>query len=215
VNTLAKTALKILLRADDWLTLGINKLAIPYGRGVHVKHRLMKYHDFFVDRIHANERVLEIGCGYGAVAYSIASRAGATVTGIDRNAANIAKAKALFQRPNLTFFEGDALKDLPDGRWDVIVLSNVLEHLDRRVEFLRDVQRRVRPQRWLIRVPMFNRDWRVPLRKELGLPYFSDREHFTEYTQESFEEELKQAGLRAVHLQINWGEIWAEAHSNA
>jgi 2-polyprenyl-3-methyl-5-hydroxy-6-metoxy-1,4-benzoquinol methylase len=149
------------------------------------------------------------------VAYSIASRAGATVTGIDRNAANIAKAKALFQRPNLTFFEGDALKDLPDGRWDVIVLSNVLEHLDRRVEFLRDVQRRVRPQRWLIRVPMFNRDWRVPLRKELGLPYFSDREHFTEYTQESFEEELKQAGLRAVHLQINWGEIWAEAHSNA
>jgi len=211
MKALPRILLRVLLRADDLLTRCINRLALLYDDGVHVKHRLMRYHDFFVDRIGQGERVLDVGCGYGAVAYSVASRAGAVVTGIDLNAGNVAKAKHRFQHPNLTFVEGDALKDLPDGRWDVILLSNVLEHLDRRVEFLAAVQQRLNPGRWLIRVPMINRDWRVPLRQELGLFHFSDRTHFTEYTQESFEKELLAAGLSITHAQYNWGEIWAEA----
>jgi len=73
----------------------------------------------------------------------------------------------------------------------------------------------VKPGRWLIRVPMFNRHWFVPLRKELGMSYFSDQTHYTEYTQQSFEEELEAAGLAITYQQINWGEIWAEATSNA
>jgi 2-polyprenyl-3-methyl-5-hydroxy-6-metoxy-1,4-benzoquinol methylase len=128
---------------------------------VHVKHRLMRYHDFFVDRIGPGERVLDIGCGYGAVAYSVASKAGAIVTGIDLNAENIAKAKHRFPHPNLTFVKGDALKDLPQGMFDVVLLSNILEHLEHRVAFLTAVQGRVKPRRWLIRAPMINRDWRV------------------------------------------------------
>jgi 2-polyprenyl-3-methyl-5-hydroxy-6-metoxy-1,4-benzoquinol methylase len=211
MKALTRTLMRVLLRADDFLTRCINRLALLYDDGVHVKHRLMRYHDFFVDRIGQGERVLDIGCGYGAVAYSVASRAGAIVTGIDLNAGNIAKARARFQHANLTFVEGDALKDLPAGRWDAILLSNVLEHLDRRVEFLAAVQQRLNPSRWLLRVPMINRDWRVPLRQELGLFHFSDPTHFTEYTPESFEKELLEAGLTITHAQYNWGEIWAEA----
>ena len=60
-------------------------------------------------------------------------------------------------------------------------------------------------------MPMINRHWLVPLHKELGMPY-GDPTHYTEYTQQSFEEELHAAGLVITHLQINWGEIWAEAH---
>jgi hypothetical protein len=60
-------------------------------------------------------------------------------------------------------------------------------------------------------VPLSTRDWRVPLRKELGLFHFSDPTHYTEYTQESFEDEIRQAGLQVTDLRINWGEIWAEA----
>jgi len=206
-----KTLMRVLLRVDDFLTRCINRLALLYDDGVHVKHRLMRYHDFFVDRIRSGERVLDVGCGYGAVAYSVASRAGAVVTGIDLNAENIAKACALFRHPNLTFVTGDAFTDLPDGTFDVVLLSNILEHLEHRVEFLTAVQSRVKPRSWLIRVPMINRDWRVPLRQELGLFPFSDRTHFTEYTQESFEKELLEAGLTIVHAQYNWGEIWAEA----
>jgi hypothetical protein len=57
---------------------------------------------------------------------------------------------------------------------------------------------------------MIDREWRVPLRRELGLFHFSDPTHHVEYTRESFEAEVREAGLRVVHLQVNWGEIWAE-----
>ncbi len=208
-------AMRALLEIDDDLTLIINQVAMRYDDGVHVKHRLMKYHDFFVEYIHRNERVLDIGCGYGAVAYSIASRAGAIVNGIDFNAENIAEARRRFQHANLTFIEGDALKDLPRESFDAVVLSNLLEHIEYRVEFLTEVRRGLTPKHLLLRVPMFNRDWRVPLRKELGMHYFSDGTHCTEYTRESFEEEMRVAGLSITHMQINWGEIWAEVRPNA
>ena len=210
MKAVARSAMRVLLRADDFLTKCINRLAIEYDGGVHVKHRLMKYHDFFVERISPGERVLDVGCGYGAVAYSVASRAGAVVVGIDLRAENIVKARQLFQHPNLSFLQGDVLHDLPRESFDVIMLSNILEHIDRRVEFLVTAHERLSPKRCLIRVPMFNRDWRVPLREELAMSYFSDPTHYTEYTQESFEKEIRTAGLTITHLQINWGEIWAE-----
>jgi 2-polyprenyl-3-methyl-5-hydroxy-6-metoxy-1,4-benzoquinol methylase len=210
MKAVARSAMRVLLRADDFLTKCINRLAIEYDGGVHVKHRLMKYHDFFVERISPGERVLDVGCGYGAVAYSVASRAGAVVVGIDLRAENIVKARQLFQHPNLSFLQGDVLQGLPKESFDVIMLSNILEHIEQRVEFLTIVHERLSPQRCLIRVPMFNRDWRVPLREELAMSYFSDPTHYTEYTQESFEKEIRAAGLTITHLQINWGEIWAE-----
>ena len=207
---LARILLRLLLQIDDVLTKGINRLSLIYEGGIHVKHRLMKYHDFFIDRICSTDRVLDIGCGYGAVAYSVATKAGARVTGIDLNAKNIAKASARFRHPNLVFVHGDARTALPGGEWDVVVLSNILEHLEYRPEFLKDLQRRLQPERILIRVPMINRDWRVSLRKELGLFYFSDPTHYTEYTEESFKEEMKLSGLAIVECKINWGEIWSE-----
>ena len=210
MKAVARSAMRVLLKADDFLTKCINRLAIEYDGGVHVKHRLMKYHDFFVERISPGERVLDVGCGYGAVAYSVASRGGAVVVGIDLRAENIVKARQLFQHPNLSFLQGDVLQGLPKESFDVIMLSNILEHIEQRVEFLTIVHERLSPQRCLIRVPMFNRDWRVPLREELAMSYFSDPTHYTEYTQESFEKEIRAAGLTITHLQINWGEIWAE-----
>ena len=210
MKAVARSAMRVLLKADDFLTKCINRLAIEYDGGVHVKHRLMKYHDFFVERISPGERVLDVGCGYGAVAYSVASRAGAVVVGIDLRAENIVKARQLFQHPNLSFLQGDVLQGLPKESFDVIMLSNILEHIEQRMEFLTIVHERLSPQRCLIRVPMFNRDWRVPLREELAMSYFSDPTHYTEYTQESFEKEIRAAGLTITHLQINWGEIWAE-----
>lgn len=210
-----RPAMRALLEVDDDLTVRINQVAMRYDNGLHVKHRLMKYHDFFVERIHPNEHVLDIGCGYGAVAYSIVSRSGAMVTGIDKNADNIQFARKRFQHPHLTFVEGDALRDLPQESFDVIVLSNLLEHIEHRIDFLMEIQKRLSPKRWLIRVPMLNRDWRVPLREELGMWHFSDPTHCTEYMRESFETEIRAAGLLVTHLQINWGEIWAEASPDA
>jgi SAM-dependent methyltransferase len=211
-------ALRELLQLDTDLAGLIDETAMRHGGGVHPKHHLTGYHDFFVERVRPGERVLDIGCGYGAVAHAVATRAGACVTGIDLDAANIAEARRRFVHAGLSFVHGDATRELPGGpggRFDVIMASNVIEHLERRVEFYRAVQARACASRWLVRVPMIDREWRVPLRRELGLRYFSDPTHFTEYTRASFETEVKAAALDIVHLQVNWGEIWAELSPRA
>lgn len=210
-----KTALNELLALEAVVSGQIDLAAMRYADGVHVKHRLMAYHDFFVSRIRPGERVLDVGCGYGAVASSIAERAAADVVGIDMDPANIAKARRMFTHPRLRFEAGEAPRDLSDEPFDVIVLSNVLEHVEHRVEFLQALVRRARPKRILIRVPMADRHWHVPLRRELGLFHFSDPTHVTEYTRQSFEEEMRAAHAAVTHLQVNWGEIWAEVVPSA
>jgi 2-polyprenyl-3-methyl-5-hydroxy-6-metoxy-1,4-benzoquinol methylase len=208
-----RVALRDLLEVESELARRQNEAASRYDHGVHVKHRLTRYHDFFAERICATERVLDIGCGIGAVAATVAKRTGAEVLGIDLSGSSIRDARARYTHPRLRFVHGDALRDLEPQPFDVVVLSNVLEHIDRRVAFLRAVRERFSPRRWLIRVPTIDRDWRVPLRQELGLLAFNDPTHYVEYTRPSFECELSEAGLSIVHLQVNWGEIWAEARA--
>ena len=206
-----KMAMRSLLDIEDSLTNQIDRVAVKYDNGIHVKHRLTKYHDFFTERIKSGDRVLDIGCGNGSLAYDIAVRSGGIVTGIDLNTELIQFARERFLYPNLTFIEENAWTYKSEEGFDVIVLSNVLEHIENRIEFLQGLSENFNPKRILIRVPAIDRHWLVPLRKELGLFYFSDITHYTEYTQQSFEKEVKMADLQIEHLQINWGEIWAEA----
>ncbi|HEB77109.1 MAG TPA: class I SAM-dependent methyltransferase [Methylothermaceae bacterium] len=204
-------ALRFLFRLDARLYSLQGGQAIAYDGGIHTKHRHMRYHDFFVDRVRLGERVLDIGCGIGAVAYDVAEKADAHVVGIDLNPDNIAQARQRHAHPRVEYRVGDALQALPDGPFHVVILSNVLEHLPERPAFLRRVQEAAHPARFLIRVPLFERDWRVPLKKELGVEWRLDSTHEIEYTLESFAEEMTVAGLRITHQEVRWGEIWAEA----
>ena len=203
-------ALRRLFGLSDDIALLINERAMAHGGGEHPKHRLTRYHDFFVERIPAGARVLDIGCGYGAVARSIARRVDrVTVTGVDMDPARIAEAEAADNPGNLRFVLGDALRDLPAGEWDIVVLSNVLEHIDERVEFLRRIVTGLSPRFVLIRVPLFERDWQIAMRRELGVNYFSDPTHFIEHRLAEFAAETKSAGLRVTEQRTAWGEIWA------
>lgn len=204
-------ALRQLLEVDADVRRALDLGAVEYDGGVHVKHRLTRYHDFFVDRVRAGERVLDVGCHKGELAYDLAERAGATVVGIDRSSWALAQARARFSHPRLSFVEADALTYAPDEPFDVVVLSNVLEHLAPRVDFLEALRTRVRARRLLVRVPVLEREWTVPLRQELGLPHFSDPEHEVEYDPDLLRSELGEAGWEATELQLVWGEIWAEA----
>jgi ubiquinone/menaquinone biosynthesis C-methylase UbiE len=186
------------------------ELAVAHGAGVHTKHRHTRYHEFFINRIRAGERVLDVGCGIGAVAYDIAEYAKAEVVGIDLGEADIATARLRYAHPQVRYVVGNVLRDLPDGRFDVVILSNILEHLPGRPEFLRRVQAVAEPARLLIRVPLFERDWRVPLKRELGVEWRLDPTHETEYTLESFAQEMAEVGLIISHQEVRWGEIWAE-----
>lgn len=205
------SGIRELISLHDVLLWNLDQTAIRYEKGIHPKHRLMNYHRFFVERLKMGDRVLDVGCGYGTVAFSMA-QAGALVIGIDMDEKNIRQARKLYQHENLKFLIGDVRKDLPEGNFNVIVMSNVLEHIENRIEVLKMLRDKFKPKLWLIRVPMINRDWLVPLKKELGISYFSDPTHYTEYTLESFKDEIVNAGLEVHHAEVKWGEIWAEVH---
>ena len=204
-------ALRLLFDIESRLYRLEGQAAIRYGNGVHTKHKHLKYHDFFTQRIEPGSRVLDVGCGIGALAYDIATQvADASVYGIDINARNIETARSRYAAQNIEFVCGNALCDLPEQMFDVIALSNVLEHIEQRVEFLQGLQERYHPKKFLIRVPLFERDWRVPLQAELGIDYRLDPTHHIEYRQHEFIAEMEQTGLEICHYQVNWGEIWAE-----
>jgi 2-polyprenyl-3-methyl-5-hydroxy-6-metoxy-1,4-benzoquinol methylase len=206
--------LRRLLRVDDLLQTRIDGLAIDLDGGVHAKHRLTRYHDFFVQRIRPGECVLDVGCGKGELAYDLAE-AGAIVTGLDWSRPSLEFARAHFRAENIEFVEGDILTWDPPHAYDVIVLSNVLEHIAPRVDLLRRLCSAATPDRFLIRLPRSDRDWLVPLRQELGLPYFSDPTHETEYTVDQLHAELAEAGLAVEELVQSWGELWAVGRSTA
>lgn len=203
-------ALRFLFRLDNEMYWMLGRLSAQYNGGVHTKHRHMKYHDFFKARINEGDRVIDVGCGNGTVANSIADTPGVSVVGIDLNSVNVAFANEKYARDGLTFIHGDALKELPSGPFDVAILSNVLEHLVGRSKFLAALVKNTDVRKVLIRVPLFERDWRVPLKKELGVEWRLDLTHETEYVFEELVAEVHEAGLTLVHVEVRWGEIWAE-----
>lgn len=205
-----RRSLEHVFRLEEELDHAANQLAIRHDQGVHTKHRHTRYHDFFVDRIRPGERVADIGCGIGALARDIALRCQTTVVAIDNDPGRLDYCRQHSRHEHVTYLLQDALDWTPQQPFDVAVLSNVLEHIDKRVEFLRRAQSIIKPKRWLIRVPRYDRDWRVPLKRELGLPYFGDETHYTEYTPEGFEAEMEQAGMTITHFESRWAEIWAE-----
>ena len=86
---------------------------------------------------------------------------------------NIKIAKRKYWAPNIEYLVGDATKDLPNQKFDVIILSNVLEHIENRIEFLNKIKNLA--PKILIRVPMIKEKlgWlpNYPLRKGMERTY--------------------------------------------
>ncbi|NVO19958.1 MAG: methyltransferase domain-containing protein [Bacteroidetes bacterium] len=90
---------------------------------------------FIIDNLPVRDKkqlnILEIGCGEGNICYQMA-RYGHKVTGIDISDATIKSATQKFgDTPGLTFRVEDAeqLKMAANDKYDVIVCSEILEHL--------------------------------------------------------------------------------------
>jgi SAM-dependent methyltransferase len=96
----------------------------------------------------AGARVLEVGCGTGAVARQVAALPQvASVAGLDPSPAFIRKARTLGSaHANLTFREGDA-HELPfaDDSLDVVIFYTTLSHLSDPARALLEAFRVMRP----------------------------------------------------------------------
>lgn len=205
-----RRGVKWLLRLHDrlyYFTLGVIK--ISEGNS-HPRHRLTDAREFFARHVGPGDRVLDVGAAYGHNAVAIAERA-ASVTGIEIRPEAVERAKRERSRSNISYRIG-SLDDLPNGeQFDVIVLGNVLEHISDRQHFLSACRRRAR--RLLVRVPAVDRDWLVPYRRELGLPWKLHPDHQVEYTAETLTRELEQAGFIVRSCVNRYGAVHAAAEA--
>jgi len=204
-----KKLLRDFLIVSNFIYSKIGSLAVDYGNGIHPKHRLTKYHDFFVNNIDENNTVLDLGSGRGDVSFDVACKTKESVIGMDISIFNCRHAMATYKLSNLSFINGNIYTDIPLKHFDVVILSNVLEHLDNRVDILSNIKTKTTPQKILLRVPYFERDWVVAMKKEMGVDYFLDKTHKIEYTEEEFCEEMKRANIEITKMLFKWGEIWA------
>lgn len=97
-------------------------------------------------------RVLEIGCGTGAITRALAAWPGvAEAVGIDPSPVFIAKAKELARKvPNTSFQQGDG-RSLPleDESFDVAVVHTTLCHVPQPERLVAETHRVLRPRGWL------------------------------------------------------------------
>src|SRR4051812_37706405 len=103
----AETICRALLHLDNWCYRTLNDFLMYAGGGIHPKHRIMNYAQFFVDEVASQDRVLDIGCGRGTVAWRVAKKA-REVVGVDLEPKNIEHARRLYPRKNLSFQVLDA-----------------------------------------------------------------------------------------------------------
>ncbi|QEO15931.1 methyltransferase domain-containing protein [Agromyces intestinalis] len=105
---------------------------------------------YLVPHLFDGASVLDVGCGPGTITVDLARRLPAgRVLGIDASAEVVAQASGLAQSSgivNAEFRTGDAYAlDLPDDSVDIVHAHQVLQHLSRPVDALREWRRVLRP----------------------------------------------------------------------
>lgn len=99
-----------------------------------------------------NVRVLEIGCGVGNICIPVASL-GYSVTAGDIHLPSVEKARAKNSFSNLTFLN-EPLERMQIGEFDVIILTEVLEHVGAYRWMLDTISRAMKPgARLILTVP--------------------------------------------------------------
>ena len=211
LKTVIKQALKLDLAVHNFTYRVAGYLATKLEGGVHPKHRITGYHHFFREHINEGDIVLDIGCGNGELTHDLSFKA-QWIYGMEIDESKLKYARDHNWRPNIIYIRGDAT----DGniyplcsdrkKFDVIIMSNLLEHIENRVVFLR--QWAGKTEKILLRVPLLNRGWLPVYMKEMGLDYRLDADHKIEHTLGSLISELREAGLTLTEHTEQFGELW-------
>jgi SAM-dependent methyltransferase len=156
--------------------------------------------------------VLDIGCGHGEITGLLLEK-NCRVTGVDLNRSFIEKLAARYgDRVELVC--GDVFKfldDHPGRRFDVAVLSNVLEHFDDPPAFLQGLRSAARFL--YIEVPDFDTDHLNAYRLRAGTDLiYTDADHMYEFDRDEMDALLARAGWRILAGQFRHGvmQYWCE-----
>ena len=171
-----------------------------------------KSKDFILQKISSESVVLDLGCNLGDIGFVIAEKA-KEVVGIDYNAKAIAEANRVYKRENLTFICGEALQYLEkrEKKFDTLILSHILEHLDNPDEFLFKFKDYFE---WIyIELPDFDKYYlnHYRLDQKLELVY-TDSDHVTEFDRYELMDLLEKCQIEIVRSEYIYGlqKLWCK-----
>ncbi len=209
-----ETFLKLVLKLHSIMYVMATTIAIKLNKGIHPKHQILNYKEWFLSEVEEGAVVLDVGSNDGKLTSFLADKA-KYVYGVEINSKLHKQALLSVSKRNVKFINTDATTyDYRGiGSVDTIILSNVLEHIQDRIDFLKkllsQVVRENKKLKILIRLPMIDRDWIVIMKKNMGVEWRLDKTHFTEYTLEQFMDEMRMSGILVRTYKVCWGEIWA------
>ncbi len=125
--------------------------------------------------------------------------------GFDLDLGELRKAKSLSKikgSKNLDFVLSDAETYCPfvEGVFDEILLIDVLEHLNNRIELLRSLSKLLKRDGMLVlSIPNRDTKWKR-MKRDAGIYYFAASDHKIEYDQTSLAEELSASGWRILEI---------------
>ncbi len=166
--------------------------------------------DFLLRFIRPTDHLLDLGCNKGAMADYLSDHA-KMVVGVDYDRPPIEEAKRTYNKPNLSFECVDAYEYLNSThiKFDVLVLSHILEHLDNPGEFL---ARYVPFFKYVyIELPDFDKtllnQYRLIQKRTL---IYTDGDHISEFTREELQQLIRQANMEIIESDYRYGiqKLW-------
>ncbi len=139
------------------------------------------------------DKVLDFGGGVGNVTRALLTQ-GCKVTYVDHSLSAQRQAELVFSKYDMfEIADPSDIFTIKNKKFDLVVLSHVLEHVDERKEFLEQISELT--SKIHIEVPDLASDALNFIRLNLGLQVHKDDDHVIEFTIETLEQILLDSGL--------------------
>lgn len=165
---------------------------------IHPKH-LVTSKLWFAKYLQKQDVVLDLGCGNGQNTLK-ASKFVKRAVGVDYDNFLLNIAKKTAKTKNVDFKKLNLEDKLPfkNNTYDKVIFLDVLEHLNKRDQIIREVKRVLEKNGLLfIGVPNSETSWKK-LQREVGINSYSDPDHKIEYSENQIRNLLKNNNLDVI-----------------
>ena len=209
---LSKKQKLIITLNSEWI---FNRLSHEYSYDIYsrINHpQRISFLEFLSRHLKNNYSVLDLGCGQGENTFLISSKVN-NVLGIDYDKFAIKNAKQNYKAKNIDFIVGDAIEYLnkSNKKYDVLILSHILEHLEEPEKFLNQFTRKFKYI--YIEVPDLENTILSTFRNDLNLSLqYTDADHVIEFSRDGIEKIISNSKLRIIACEYKLGVLryWCE-----
>lgn len=190
-------------KALSALSMRLVKITGKSKYQIHPKHLIKIERLWYLEHIKKGDKVLDLGCNNGQHSLKVAKKC-RQVVGVDydKNQLQIARETGRDKKiKNVRFVYHDLESKIPvkNNSFDKVICLDVLEHLVKRVQLIREIKRVLRPNGLaFLAIPNIETSWKK-LQKKAGIKnIFADPDHKIEYTKREAREIFTKQGFKVI-----------------